>query len=101
MSRDIHTIIKNMPWWARLHPVAGLLESAFLQGWDAGREVGRVSVHNEGVLRSAIKDLVEASEAIVFHKPATVTDYVNLNEARKRAVAALQGNHDHFADANK
>jgi len=90
MSRNIHEIIKNMPWWARLEPVAGLLETAFLQGWDAGREVGRVSVHDEDVLRSAIKDLADASEPIVADKPATVSDYVELHDARKRALQVLE-----------
>jgi hypothetical protein len=90
MSRNIHEIIKNMPWWARLEPVAGLLEAAFLQGWYAGREVGRVSVHDEDVLRSAIKDLADAAAPIVADKPATTRDYVELHDARKRALRALE-----------
>ena len=90
MSRNIHEIIKNMPWWARLEPVAGLLESAFLQGWDAGRETRCVSVHDEDVLRSALKHLAEAAERIEDTQAPSPREFATLDQARKRALIVLE-----------
>jgi hypothetical protein len=91
MSRDICEIIKNMPWWARLQPVAWLLGQAFNEGWLVARVEFQRQRKTEGdVLRSAIRDLVEASEPMVGDKPATPLDYVGLHDAWKRALRALE-----------
>ena len=42
-------------------------------------------------LRAALKDLADAAEPIVADKPATTRDYVELYDARKRALRALEG----------
>lgn len=52
---------------------------------------------------AVLKSLADAAEPMVGEKPATTTDYVELHEARKRALKVLelaQGD-DHFADAGK
>ena len=42
-------------------------------------------------LRAALKDLADAAEPVVADKPATTRDYVELYDARKRALRALEG----------
>ena len=42
-------------------------------------------------LRAALKDLLAASAPMAGDKPATVRDFVELYDARKRAIRALEG----------
>jgi hypothetical protein len=45
----------------------------------------------ESHIRTALKDLLRATEPMVADEPATPRDYVELNDARKRALRALEG----------
>lgn len=42
-------------------------------------------------LRAALKDLIDAAEPMAGDEPATVRDYVELHDARNRAIRALEG----------
>ena len=44
----------------------------------------------ESHIRTALKDLLAASAPMVADRPTTAHDYVELNEARKRALGALE-----------
>jgi len=45
----------------------------------------------ESHIRTALKDLLRATEPMVADEPATPRDYVELHDARKRAIGALEG----------
>jgi hypothetical protein len=45
----------------------------------------------ESHIRTALKDLLRATEPMVADEPATPRDFVELHEARKRAIGALEG----------
>lgn len=45
----------------------------------------------QDALRAALKDLIDAAEPMTGDEPATVRDCVELHDARKRAIRALEG----------
>ena len=45
----------------------------------------------QDALRAALKDLIDAAEPMTGDEPATVRDFVELHDARKRAIGALEG----------
>jgi len=72
--------------------------SDLLARWDSN--ITRIEEMRENVvglkpveshIRTALKDLLRATEPMVADEPATPRDFVELHEARKRAIGALEG----------
>ena len=64
--------------------------------YDGGDGIEYISAHckTRVALRDALyalKDLANAAEPMVGEKPATTRDYVELHDARKRALRVLEG----------
>jgi len=69
-----------------------------LARWDSN--ITRIEEMREGVvglkpaeshIRTALKDLLRATEPMVADEPATPRDFVELHDARKRSIGALEG----------
>ena len=72
--------------------------SELLARWDSN--ITRIEEMREDVvglkpaephIQTALKDLLRATEPMVADEPATPRDYVELHDARKRALRALEG----------